>query len=245
MVFSFHVRSGLPAGMQYGNILTKMANGKTPRNRPMPRPAKKPARTSLYSVHPGVAMVQKWIAELPQKTGRSLDDWIQLIKQSGPPTEKERRDWLKKEYGLGTNSAWWLAERADGKGTEEDDPETYLISAERNVEAMFAGPKAALWPIYDALLKLGLAVGKEAKACPCETIVPLYRIHVFAQIKPTTRTRIDMGYALGDTKATGRLIDTGGFAKKDRITHRIPVTSLAEIDDEVKHWLKVAYDRDA
>jgi hypothetical protein len=26
-----------------------------------------------YSVHPGVAMVQKWIQELPEKTGRSLD----------------------------------------------------------------------------------------------------------------------------------------------------------------------------
>jgi hypothetical protein len=95
------------------------------------------------------------------------------------------------------------------------------------------------------LLKLGLGVGKEAKACPCQTIVPLYRNHVFAQIKPTTRTRIDLGFALGDKKATGRLIDTGGFAKKDRITHRIEITSLADIDAEVKRWLKVAYDRDA
>jgi hypothetical protein len=46
-------------------------------------------------------------------------------------------------------------------------------------------------------------------------------------------------------KPTGRLIDTGGFAKKDRITHRIPLESPADIDDEVKRWLKVAYDRDA
>jgi hypothetical protein len=110
---------------------------------------------------------------------------------------------------------------------------------------MFSGSKADLKPIYDRLLKLGLGIGKEAKACPCQTIVPLYRNHVFAQIKPTTRTRIDMGFALGDMKAKGRLIDTGGFAKKDRITHRIPITSLDEIDDEVTHWMKVAYDRDA
>jgi hypothetical protein len=58
-------------------------------------------------------------------------------------------------------------------------------------------------------------------------------------------TRIDLGFALRDTPATGRLIDTGGFAKKDRITHRIPITSLSEIDDEVRRWLKVAYDMDA
>jgi len=37
----------------------------------------------------------------------------------------------------------------------------------------------------------------------------------------------------------------GGFAKKDRITHRIPIAKLADIDDEVKRWLKTAYDKDA
>lgn len=124
------------------------------------------------------------------------------------------------------------------------EPNEYLESAERDVEAMYSGGKAKLRPLYDALLKLGLKIGREAKACPCKTIVPLYRKHVFAQIKPTTQTRIDMGFALGDMKPTGRLIDTGGFAKKDRITHRIPITSLEDIDNEVKHWLRVAYDRD-
>jgi hypothetical protein len=211
----------------------------------MPAKAKSAAKPSLYSPHPSIAMVQKWIADLPDKTGRTLDEWLRFIKKEGPKTEAERRDWLKKEHGMGTNSAWWLAERADGKGSEEDTPEGYLKAAERYVEEMFAGGKAGLRPIYDALLKLGLSIGKDVKACPCQTIVPLYRNHVFAQIKPTTRTRIDFGYALRDTPATGRLLDTGGFAKKDRITHRIPITSLADIDDEVKRWLKKAYDMDA
>lgn len=204
-----------------------------------------PKRKSIYGVHPGVLMTQKWIAELKDKTGRSLEEWLKHIKKAGPKGETERRQWLKDEYKLGTNTAWWLAERAEGKGEEAGDPDLYLAAAERDVEKMFSGSKAHLRPIYYALLKLGLKVGKQAKACPCQTIVPLYRNHVFAQIKPTTRTRVDMGFALGDMKPTGRLIDTGGFAKKDRITHRIPITSLQDIDDEVKHWLKVAYDRDA
>jgi len=202
-------------------------------------------KKSIYGVHPGVMMAQKWIAELKQKTGRTLEEWLRLIKKEGPPTEKERRDWLKTKYGLGTNSAWWLAERSFGKGEEMGDPDQYLRAAEKYVEAMFAGKKEPLRPIYQALLKLGLGVGKEAKACPCQTIVPLYRKHVFAQIKPTTQTRIDFGLALGDTKKTPkRLIDTGGYAKKDRITHRFEITSPKDIDDEVKRWLKVAYDRD-
>lgn len=200
---------------------------------------------SIYSMHPGVVMVQRWVETLPEKTGRSLDEWIALVKKSGPKTEKERREWLKTNYRLGTNSAWWIAERAEGKGLEDSDPESYLQAAEKYVEEMFAGSKSGLRPIYDRLLTIGLGIGKDAKACPCKTIVPLYRNHVFAQIKPSTRTRIDLGFSLGDMKTPARLINTGGFEKKDRITHRVPISSLDEIDDEVKHWLKVAYDLDA
>jgi hypothetical protein len=203
------------------------------------------AAKSVYSVHPGVLMTQKWVATLKEKTGRSLEEWIKLVKKSGPPTEKERREWLKKEHGLGTNSAWWIAERAQGKAGELESPEAYLRAAEGYVDKMYSGGKESLRPLYDALLKLGLGIGKDVKACPCETIVPLYRNHVFAQIKPTTQTRIDLGFALGDRKTEGRLIDTGGYAKKDRITHRIPISSLQEIDDEVKKWLRAAYEADA
>ena len=211
----------------------------------MPKTGTQTKTKSIYSPHPSLEMVQKWIAGLKEKTGRSLDEWMRYIKKNGPKDNKACREWLKTEHGLGTNSAWWLADRAAGIGTEEGDPDVYLKAAEGYVEKMFSGGKAELRPIYDALLKLGLSIGNEAKACPCQTIVPLYRNHVFAQIKPTTRTRIDLGFALGDMKPKGRLIDTGGFAKKDRITHRVEITTLKDIDDEVKRWLKVAYDRDA
>lgn len=203
------------------------------------------ARTkqSPYSVHPSVAMMQKWVAELPEKTGKSLDEWVQLVSEEGPPTEKERRQWLKKKFKLGTNASWWIAERSVGKGKEDSDPEAYLRAAEGYVNVMFSGAKAKLRPLYEKLLELGLSIGKDVKACPCKTIIPLYRRHVFAQIKPATSTRIDFGFALGNMKAEGRLIDTGGFAKKDRITHRIAITKIDEIDD-VRKWLKTAYNLD-
>src|SRR6188474_1628084 len=73
-------------------------------------------KKSIYGVHPGVAMTMKWVAELKAKSGRSLDEWIKFIRKEGPPTEQARRDWLKQEHGLGTNSAGWLAEQSVGKG---------------------------------------------------------------------------------------------------------------------------------
>src|SRR4029079_16224946 len=117
----------------------------------MARTGTKSAKKSIYGVHPGVLMTMKWIAELKQKTGRTLDEWIKLIKKEGPLTEQARRDWLKQQHGLGTNSAWWLAERSVGKGEETGDPDAYLTAAEKYVDEMFAGKKEHLRPIYDAL----------------------------------------------------------------------------------------------
>lgn len=204
----------------------------------------KARKKPLYGVHPGVRMVQDWIEALPAKTGRSLEAWLALVKKEGPKDEAARRAWLKEEHGLGTNSAWWLAERAAGRGTEDSDPEAYLAAAERYVEAQYAGKKASLKPIYDRLLKLGLGLGKDVMACPCQTIVPLYRAHVFAEIKPSTLARVDLGLALKDAKTPKRLVDTGGFAKKDRITRRIPIASVDEIDAEVERWIRKAYEMD-
>ncbi len=120
----------------------------------MARTATQTKTKSIYSPHPSLALVQKWIADLKEKTGRSLDEWMRYLKKNGPKDNKERREWLTTEHGLGTNSAWWLSDRAAGIGTEEGDPDAYLKAAEGYVEKMFSGGKAELRPIYDALLKL-------------------------------------------------------------------------------------------
>ncbi len=132
------------------------------------------------------------------------------------------------------------------KGSEDTDAGAYLKAAPGYVEAMYAGPKSALRSIHDALIDLGRSLGTDVKVCPGKTIVPLYRAHVFAEVKPSTRTRIDLGLALKKSrrKTAKRLISTGGIEKGNRITHRIPISSLDEIDSEVRRWLQLAYDLD-
>src|SRR5262245_60093242 len=202
------------------------------------------ARRWQYSVHPGVLMGQKNAAALEQKTGRALEEWIRLLEESGLATEKERVAWLKTEYGLGTNYAGWITERSFLRGLEKSDPAAYLETAQRYVDEMFAGPKAQLRPLYDRLLELAFNLGDDTHVSPGKTIVPIYRYHVIAQIKPATRTRIDFGLALGVAQATARMKDTGGLAKGDRITHTFTITSIDDIDKEVEESLKRAYERD-
>lgn len=206
---------------------------------------------TAYDVHPGVAMVVNWVATLREKTGRDLEGWLTLVRTAGPATESATRTWLKEKHGLGTNSAWWIAERAFATpgAIHEDTPDGYRITAKHYVTAMFDGAKAGLRPIFDSLVKLGRTLGSDVKVCPCKTIVPFFREHVFAQLKPSTRTRLDLGLALGpligQRAIPARPIDTGGFQKKDRVTHRIGLASSDEIDAEVRDWLRTAYELDA
>jgi len=208
-----------------------------------PVSAKKKTR---YSPHPSIAYAQAVVANMKTKTGRSLEEWIGFVKSKGPKTEEGRRDWLKQEHGLGTNYASWIAERSLGKGEDDTDPEKYLAQAETYVEDQYREKKAALRPIYEKLLDAGLALGKDVKACPCKTMVPLFRNHAIVEIKAATRTRVDLGLALGkyEGKLPKRLVDTGGKAKKDRITHKIEIESVAEVDAEVGKWMGKAYELD-
>jgi effector-binding domain-containing protein len=197
-----------------------------------------------YDMHPSMLMLRSVITGMKTKTGRSLEEWLRFVNSKGPTSEKERRAWLKTEHGLGTNYAAWIAARSAGKEDDGENPEQYLQHAQDYVDRMFAGPKEHLHEIYDEILTYAKTLGKDIRVSPCRTIVPIYRSHVIAQVKPTTRTRLDLGLALKDTKAPKRLIDTGGFAKKDRITHRIEISKPADFDQEARRWLRVAYEMD-
>src|SRR5882762_7527478 len=70
---------------------------------------------TIYDVHPGVEMIQKWVAELKEKTGRTLEEWIALVRAEGPKDEKSRREWLKTRHKFGTNSAWGLRNARTGR----------------------------------------------------------------------------------------------------------------------------------
>lgn len=207
---------------------------------------------ATWDVHPGVAMVQAWIASLKGKTGCTLEEWMGHIEAKGPKTERERREWLKGQGlggGLGTVTAAELAARSMGTHPLEDTPEDYLKTAAGYVDEMYAG-KEQLRHLAELIIAAARKLGGDVRVCPCKTMVPLYREHVFAQIKPTTKTRIDLGFALGalvkaGEKLPGRLIDTGGFAKKDRITHRIEIAEAGDIDAGVNKWLSRAYELNA
>src|SRR4051812_29686459 len=97
--------------------------------KPVPPPVSRPAPSRhQYSVHPGVSMMRKWTAAHKKKPGGTREEWISSVGASGPADITARRIWLKEKHGLGTNSAWWIAERSEPGASSlvDDDPQAYL-----------------------------------------------------------------------------------------------------------------------
>lgn len=204
-----------------------------------------PAAKSKYDVHPGVAMMRKWADELPAKTGRTLDEWADVVTRSKLTERKDRVALLKDKHHLGTNAAWYIVEYAADRHTWDGDPAVYLKQAEKYVEGMFAGNKAGLRPVFDTLFAEVRKLGRDAKVCPCKTIVPFYRERVFAEAKPATRTRLELSFALDGVPFEGILKPNPRAKGNDRLRHQVHLATAADVTPEVLKWLKAAYDADA
>jgi predicted transport protein len=126
----------------------------------------------------------------------------------------------------------WSAERFSPK-TREEEPDY--------VEAHYAGAKAALRPIYDRLTQMAQQLGPDVTLEPRKNYVALVRKRQFGLIFPSTRTRIDLGLKLPGVEPTERLQAAGGFGS-GQITHRVGLTSVEDVDEEVVGWMKTAYE---
>ena len=108
------------------------------------------------------------------------------------------------------------------------------------VEAQYAGAKAALRPVYDALIEVVSGFGDDVEISPKKSYVSLRRNKQFALLQPSTRTRVDVGINLKDRPATDRLESSGSF--NAMVSHRVRLTAVDDVDRELASWLKAAYD---
>ena len=174
------------------------------------------------------------IAGLKEKTGKSMEEWLKIIKSSGLSKHKEFMVLLKEGHGLTHSYANLIALGSLGSDSHTSE------NPEALVEAQYKGPKAALKPIYDKLLTGIKKFGKDVEVSPKKAYVSFRRGKQFAIIQPSTATRLDVGINLKHVEPTHRLEASGSF--NTMLTHRVRVTSIDEVDKELLAWLKKAYE---
>jgi len=174
------------------------------------------------------------IAGLREKTGKSLEEWLKILRSSKRSKHKEFMTLLKEEHGLTHGFANLIALQA-----LESDSHTASDTGAL-VDAQYAGAKANLRQIYEKLLAAVQKFGDDVEASPKKAYVSLRRHKQFAIIQPSTATRLDVGINLKGAEPSGRIEPSGSF--NAMVSHRVRISKASDVDAELLAWLKKAYD---
>ena len=174
--------------------------------------------------------LQTMIDNIPEKTGKSLDEWKSVLKAKAFTKHSEAVNFLKKEHQVTHGFANTIVTLSKGENQDSTDL----------VKNQYHG-KESLLPIYENLLKVVKAFGEDVIVTPKKTSVSIIRKKQFALIKPATKTRIDLGLKLKDKPTTDRLGSSGPFGTM--CTHRVQLTAVDQIDSQLIAWLQEAYEK--
>lgn len=174
--------------------------------------------------------LQTMINNMPEKTGKSLDEWKYILKSKDFSKHSDAVNYLKNEHNITHGFANTIVSLSKEKPKSPDD---FIVK-------QYEG-KENLLPIYEKLVGLVNDIGKEVTIIPKKTEVSLERKKKFAVIRPSTKSRIDLGLKLKGKAITGRLENSGPFGTM--CTHRVKLTDINQIDDELIEWLKEAYQK--
>lgn len=172
---------------------------------------------------------QTQVANIERSTGRSLTEWIALIRASGLEKHGEMVSMLKSEHGLGHGNANLLAIKARAA---DDAPRDEAAV----VDSHYEGDKASLRPLYDAVVAEVRAFGPDVELSPKKTYVSLRRRRQFGQVGPAGKDRLELGLNLN--------LPTGGRVEKasGMVPRRVRIRSRGELDAELIGWLRRAYE---
>jgi hypothetical protein len=190
---------------------------------------------SKYSPHPGLSQEAADKQKVLEATGRSFDGWIAHARRKGPKKQTELRQWLR-EQGHGSRNAWWIASVASGAWDQPDydDPESL-------VGALYSGDKAAWRPVHEKVVDAALACGSDVIATSCKTMVPIYRKHVFAELRPVA-DGVEVQLALGEKPKDVRFESISRRNPGDRLTHRAVFSRESDVDARFADALRTAYE---
>lgn len=169
---------------------------------------------------------------LLEKTGKTLPEWIAIVKKQNLAKHGEILKFLKSEHEFTHGFANFVALKS-----RESDAASF---EEADLLAMQYGKgKEGLKSIYEKLLSEIRQFGEDIEFVPKKASVSVRRKKQFALIQPSTKTRIDLGLKLPGKALEGRLGDSGRFGTM--CTHSVSLTSLDEVDEELVNWLREAY----
>jgi hypothetical protein len=164
---------------------------------------------------------------LERESGKTLADWVQLVRAEMPPSltrPRECLNWLKERHGILQNRGILILSEAF--------PEMYGSVAESPEEHLAAHFKSFthLRPLFDAVVEAARQLGPDVQVTPQKSFVSLVRTNKFGQLKPTKKGLL-LGLALDKALPLPE-----GFAAP-KVPDRICVECYLQPDSAQQQWL--------
>jgi hypothetical protein len=172
-----------------------------------------------------------WVRLLEKRTGESVETWNRRVRKDGPAGEPRLRAWLSKQGITGYAQSLLVMERFGY-------PDFITASADELIARQYAD-RAALRPIFDAIVDAATTLGPVVIQARTTYVALVPPRRTFARVVATTKARVDLGLHLERQRPHGRL---EASSIHETMKLQIALTSRAEVDVEVRRWLRAAYD---
>ena len=176
---------------------------------------------------------QTMIDNLYKNTGKTLEQWIDIVKLENFAKHGEIINFLKESHGLSYGFANLVAHKAKGSDAGSAVDQDELITKQ------YLG-KEHFIPIYQKLMSEIEKFGDDIEIAPKNAYVSLRRKKQFALLQPATKTRFEIGIILKGQESQGKLETIS--AANAMCSHKINIAEINDIDKEVIEWLKKAYE---
>ncbi len=179
------------------------------------------------------AMREQRVRLLERSTGADLDTWNARTAASGAADEPALRAWLDEQGVHGYAQMLLVFERFGY-------PDFFLVGAEELIAGQYAD-RPHLRAVLDRLLDVAPSLGEVAVQARKTYVTLLTPRRTFAQVRASTRSRVDVGLRLADVPPSGRLLPPGAMAGS-AMTARLALAVPDDVDDEVVQLLQRTYD---
>jgi predicted transport protein len=172
------------------------------------------------------------IENLHKNTGKTLEQWIDIVNSQNFAKHGEIIKFLKDTHGLTHGFANLIAHKAKGSDAGSAENQDDLITKQYQGKEHFK-------PIYDKLISEIQTYGKDIEIAPKNTYVSLRRKKQFAILNPATKTRFEIGINLKGQEPKGKL---EAEKPNSMCSHKIKIAEIKDIDKVVFEWIKTAYE---
>ncbi|MBP8942400.1 MAG: DUF4287 domain-containing protein [Saprospiraceae bacterium] len=178
---------------------------------------------------------QEFIQSAKEKTGKSLEQWLPVVKASGLTKQMEITNWLKSSHELNHMQASLLAGLYLNHGMPVYQNESSLL------DNQFIKSEQ-MRPLFEVVSRKIMSLFPDAQLIPKKTYLSFTATREFAAINIKPK-EIRLGVDLGDQAFDDTLQKSKLTGPMPRISHMVVLTDIGQFDKKVISFLQASFDR--